>query len=188
MVGRRVEARAHVDKASTSAARDPLAALDQLDGSADEMQFRSALSGGKMATEVDDAIASIERTRKKAADDKPVVVVDDDEHAAEPVEDKKSDKKKDEKKEAKKEAKKEEPDPGRFTLQLSSFKAKAEAEAFMASVEEAGYRAYVVEADVEGKGTFYRVRFGQYDSYQAAIDAKAEFEQKVQKIAYVTRL
>jgi cell division septation protein DedD len=193
MVGRRVEARAHIDRASTSAARDPLAALDQLDGAGDEMQFRSALAGGKVNTEVDEAIASIERTRKRSAVEEEPALADDEEPKAEPADKKKDDKKAekekaaDKKAEAKKEAKKA-PEAGRFTLQLSSFKEKAEAEAFMASVEQAGYRAYVVEADVEGKGTFYRVRFGEYESYQAAIDAKADFEEKVQKIAYVTRL
>src|SRR4029453_12005559 len=46
----------------------------------------------------------------------------------------------------------------RFTLQLSSFQDKSEAEAFLSATKSAGYQPYLVEADVSGKGTFYRVR------------------------------
>jgi DedD protein len=198
MVGRRVEARAHVDKgAPTTAARDPLTALDQLDATArDEMSFRRTLAGGSATSEVDEAIAAIEKAR--AAKDetppakKPEVVREgrDDAEAEEP--------------EAAPVAKpeaaptpvakpeqpedKESKDKGKFTLQLSSFKDKLEAESFQADLKAAGYRSYLVQANVEGKGTFWRVRFGKYVTYQAAIDAKAEFERKVNKIAYVTRL
>src|SRR5688500_1125146 len=65
MVGRRVEARAHVDQgAPTTAARDPLTALDQLDATArDEMSFRKTLAGGSATSEVDEAIAAIEKAR-----------------------------------------------------------------------------------------------------------------------------
>jgi cell division septation protein DedD len=55
-------------------------------------------------------------------------------------------------------------------------------------MKAAGYKAYLVEAEVEGKGTWFRVRYGNYDSYESALEAKDEFERKVQKIAYVTRL
>jgi hypothetical protein len=54
-------------------------------------------------------------------------------------------------------------------------------------VKGAGYRAYCRSAEVEGKGMFYRVRLGNGD-YDDAVAAKAEFERKVPKIAYVTRL
>ena len=42
-------------------------------------------------------------------------------------------------------------------------------------------------ADVDGK-KFYRVRMGNYPTYDEAVAAKADFEKKVPKIAYVTRL
>jgi len=94
----------------------------------------------------------------------------------------------DEKPEPAEKKEEENKDKGRFTLQLSSFKDKLEAESFQADLKAAGYRSYLVQAEVEGKGTFWRVRFGKYQTYQQAIDAKAEFERKVNKIAYVTRL
>src|SRR5687767_7834135 len=64
MVGRRLEARAHVDRAAaTSAVRDPLAALDRLAEGKGEMTFPSALgaggSGGVPAAEVERAIAAL---------------------------------------------------------------------------------------------------------------------------------
>jgi cell division septation protein DedD len=201
MVGRRVEARAHVDRAAaTSAARDPLAALDELDASSrDDLSFRTSLAGGKTTTEVDGAVAAIEKTRAAKAEpskkaDKPAKV-DDDEDVAPPVVEEPA--KKPEKKKVVAPEKKEAPAPepvktpeagGGFTLQLNSFKDRAEAETFLGELRGSGYKAFLVEAEVDGKGTFYRVRTGHYDSYEAAIDAKATFESKVQKIAYVTRL
>jgi len=202
MVGRRVEARAHVDRgAATTAARDPLNALDQLDASgagAEDMSFRSALAGGKPTSEVDEAVAAIERQREAAKVEaakpppRPEKVVPEAEVKVEPVAKPEKVEPKP-KAEAKAEpAAKPEPDPakpaGRFTLQLSSFKDKAEAQSFLADMRIAGYRAYLVEAEVEGKGTFFRIRLGHYESYEAALDAKEEFEEKMRKIAYVTRL
>jgi DedD protein len=76
----------------------------------------------------------------------------------------------------------------RFTLQLSSFQDKSEADAFLAATKSAGFQPYVVEADVTGKGTFYRVRLGSYRSLDAANDAKADYERTAKKTAQVTRL
>jgi DedD protein len=78
-------------------------------------------------------------------------------------------------------------DKAKFTLQLSSFQDKKEAEAFLSSVKAAGYQAYVTEADVSGKA-FYRVRLGRYGSLDAANDAKAEIEKTIKKSASVMRL
>jgi cell division protein FtsN len=76
----------------------------------------------------------------------------------------------------------------RFTLQLSSFQARAEAQAFFDELASAGFEPYIVEAQVVGRGTWYRVRLGRYGSYQEALTAKASFEKKQKRIAYVTRL
>ncbi|HEX3477551.1 MAG TPA: SPOR domain-containing protein [Kofleriaceae bacterium] len=76
----------------------------------------------------------------------------------------------------------------RFTLQLSSFQDKAEAEAFLSATKAAGFQPYLTEADVTGKGTFYRVRLGSYRSLEAASDAKADYEKASRKIAQVMRL
>jgi cell division septation protein DedD len=76
----------------------------------------------------------------------------------------------------------------RFTLQLSSFQDKSEAEAFLSSIKSAGFQPYLTEADVGGKGTFYRVRLGSFRSLEAANDAKVEFEKSAKKTAQVMRL
>lgn len=195
MVGRRVEARSHVDKAAaTSASRDPLAALDQMDAT-DDTSFRTSLGGGPTA--VDPAVAAIEKTKQAAEQAKlapPAPPVKPADKVADKPADKPASKPAD--KPADKPVDKPDPpappvvdpDDGRFTLQLSSFKDKDEADSFMADMKSAGFKSYLVEADVDGKGTFFRVRYGHYDSYQSALDAKGEFERKVNKIAYVTRL
>src|SRR4051794_12872523 len=48
LVGRRVEARGHVDHAQTHSATDPLAALDRLEGNGG-LSFQGALTGGAPA-------------------------------------------------------------------------------------------------------------------------------------------
>jgi len=76
----------------------------------------------------------------------------------------------------------------RFTLQLSSFQDRGEAEAFLGSVKASGFQAYLTEADIAGKGTFYRVRLGSFRSLEAASDAKAEYEKSAKKTAQIMRL
>ncbi|MBI4511267.1 MAG: SPOR domain-containing protein [Deltaproteobacteria bacterium] len=78
--------------------------------------------------------------------------------------------------------------PAKFTLQLSSFQEKAEADSFVAKLQSSGYRPYVVQGEVEGRGTFYRVRVGHFVTYDEAMAAKGEFEKRQHIIAYVTRL
>ena len=76
----------------------------------------------------------------------------------------------------------------RFTLQLSAFPERADAEEFMRKIQAAGYKPFLVASEIPGKGTFWRVRVGDYASKQAAADAKIEFERKQRMIAYVARL
>jgi DedD protein len=218
MVGKRVEARSHVGRAATTAARDPLAALDQLDATSRgaQLSFQKALAGGNAPTgQVDRAIAELDRAAAEPAradtrgddpvpvdpmppEEKPTVIT----RRAEPVAKVEA---KPEVKPAKVEVK---PDAkpeaaaravatpardkgapkARYTLQLSSFQDRGEAEAFLGTLSTAGYRATITESQVEGKGTYFRVRFGGYPSYEDAVAAKGEFEAKVGKIAYVTKL
>jgi cell division protein FtsN len=256
MVGRRVEARGHVDRARTTAAVDPLAALDRLEDKGG-LSFKGSLMGGhdgvaKREDDVEHAIGVIEKQRKdpsKAAADK--LKIEDKKIEAPKVADKPADKPKaeekkleppkvadkpkaedkkieppkvadkpkaedkptdkltgdkpkneDKKSEPKTEAKTEDKpksedkksedkkseDKVKYTLQLSSFQDRAEADAFLATLKSQGFQASVTEASVSGKGTFYRVRMGSYRSIEAANDAKAEFEKKAQKSASVMKL
>jgi cell division septation protein DedD len=74
---------------------------------------------------------------------------------------------------------------GRFTLQLSSFQDKTEAEAFAKKFD--GERPYLVVSEIPGKGTWYRVRVGDYPSAKDAAAAKQSFEKKHSVIAYVAQ-
>ena len=225
MVGRRLEARAHVDRAAaTSATRDPLAALDQLAAGRGDLTFPQTLSSPRgAAAEVDRAIAAMgdkgkgDKGSDKAATDKAATDKADkaatdkaDKAAADKAAADKADKAAADKADRADKAAADKaaadkaaddraaadarpvdrPDSGgkgKFTLQLSAFQDKAEAETFLGQVKGAGYGAYVVAADVDGV-MYYRVRLGTYGSYEDAVAAKAEFEKKVPKIAYVTRL
>jgi|SRR5688572_16351315 len=72
---------------------------------------------------------------------------------------------------------------GRFTLQLGSFPDRAEAEAFSRRFSPQG--SYVIASDIPGKGTWYRVRVGDYGNAKDAIAAKSNFEKQHNVIAYV---
>jgi cell division protein FtsN len=74
---------------------------------------------------------------------------------------------------------------GRFALQLSSFQDKSEAETFAQKFD--GERPYMVVSEIPGKGTWYRVRVGDYASAKDAIAAKQSFERKHNVIAYVAQ-
>jgi DedD protein len=228
MVGRRVEARGHVDRLDHARTQsDPLAALDNLEGDTKpNLSFRGALATPGAAAQpspVERRIGEIELEKAKAPkkpdakpdaakpdaklDKKPEPkpepkpdkkpegkpVVKPDQAAADPKPAKKPDAKAEPANpdvitsdDAKKPAAKPEA-KAKFTLQLSSFQDKQEADAFLASVKAAGYQAYVTEAEVNDK-TFYRVRLGTYRSMDAANDAKADVEKSLKKSASVMRL
>jgi len=243
MVGRRVEARGHTDRAGVAATVDPLAALDRLEGGSG-LSFQGALRGADgPVSDVEKTIAAMPKKDDKKSDvpkveakkvepkpDAPTPDVKDvkkeDAKKDEPrhdeakkpdapkVEAKKDEPKKDDAKkpeapkteakkdegaktEAKKdeaktetkkdEAKKDEPAKAKFTLQLSSFQDKTEAQAYLDSIKTAGYSAYIAEGTVDGK-QYFRIRMGSYKTMEAANDAKAEVEKATKKSAIVMKL
>ena len=76
----------------------------------------------------------------------------------------------------------------RFTLQLSAFPDRGEAEQFLQKMQSAGYKPFLVQSDVPGHGVYFRVRVGDYSNRKAAADAKADFERRQHLIAYVAKL
>ena len=50
-----------------------------------------------------------------------------------------------------------------------------------------GERPYMVVSEIPGKGTWYRVRVGDYASAKDALAAKLSFEKKHSVIAYVAQ-
>lgn len=208
-VGKRVASRAQTDQQTkASVTRDPLAALDQLGDGKQRLAFPSALGDPKAANrplgEIDKQLqhkaAARDAQRQVAADDGDAdkSARKDKAKKAKARADKKHDKAKKKRDKVAKadnkhdKAKKKADKPARklpkYTLQLSSFAERGEADAFMQKLTDAGYTPYMVTAKVKNKGTFYRVRLGSFMGYKQAIRAKKDFEAGQRIIAYVTRL
>ncbi|MEO6953602.1 MAG: SPOR domain-containing protein [Polyangia bacterium] len=75
-----------------------------------------------------------------------------------------------------------------FTLQLSAFSAKRDADDFMRRVQAAGYHAFIVSSDLPGKGVLYRVRVGDYGTKDAALADKGAVEKKLRVAAYLAKI
>ncbi len=205
MVGRRVEARAVATGGTT--VTDPLAALDRLEGG-DDLAFPTALRGDEVSLGAVDANLAkrpkpavggplvAPEAKKLAQPAKPLPAADDsntdgadaEPEAAQPANPMGDDSKPDEavEKPAKEKATKN--SRKRFTLQVGSFQDKDEADTFFRTLQGGSYAPYMVEAEVPGKGTYFRVRVGGYASFDEALEAKSTFEDSQHVIAYVTRL
>ena len=88
-------------------------------------------------------------------------------------------------------AQKPEPRPetspdGNFTLQLSAFQDRAEADRLAASLRDKGYAPFIVEAVIPAKGTWYRVRMGRFPTRDAAGRYLADFKRETSIDAIVT--
>jgi septal ring-binding cell division protein DamX len=70
---------------------------------------------------------------------------------------------------------------GKFTLHLSTFATSEEANAFAQRYPG----AFVVGGDVPGRGTAYRVRYGNFPTYKDATSAKDSFEKQHNMIALI---
>ncbi len=57
----------------------------------------------------------------------------------------------------------------RFTVQVASLPDRKEAEAFASRLRQQGLAPIVTAAEIPGKGTFYRVRLGRFDSRDEAL-------------------
>jgi DedD protein len=76
---------------------------------------------------------------------------------------------------------------GGFQLQVSSFKTKSEAEQFADQLRARGHKAYTVEANVVGRGTWWRVRVGPFPSLHAAQTYRTQFEAKEHVVPFVVQ-
>ena len=77
------------------------------------------------------------------------------------------------------------PAAGHFTLQLSSFADKGDADAFAQKLRAGGLKPQVVRSEVPGKGTFYRVRVGDYASRPSAEQAARRLREKQHSVAII---
>lgn len=74
---------------------------------------------------------------------------------------------------------------GGYQLQVSSFRSQTEADAFSGQLRARGHKAYVVEAKVPGRGTWYRVRVGPFASQHAAASYRAGFEGREHVVPFI---
>lgn len=74
---------------------------------------------------------------------------------------------------------------GAFTLQLSAFQDRQEADRFAARLRDRGYAPYILAAEVPGKGTWYRVRMGSFKDRDAASRYLADFKRETSLDAFV---
>lgn len=75
---------------------------------------------------------------------------------------------------------------GAWTVQLSAYQDKAEADRFAAGLRDKGYAPYIVEATIAGKGTWFRVRMGRFGTRDAASRYMDDFRRETAMNAIVT--
>jgi cell division septation protein DedD len=78
--------------------------------------------------------------------------------------------------------------PGReggYQLQISSFRSQAESNQFVEQLRARGHKAYMVEAHVVGRGTWYRVRVGPFATQQLAAAYRSTFETKEHVVPFI---
>jgi cell division septation protein DedD len=74
---------------------------------------------------------------------------------------------------------------GGYQLQVSSFHTQTEAEAFADQLRTRGHKAYVLEARVPGRGTWFRVRVGPFPTQHAATQYRTTFEEREHVVPFI---
>ena len=74
---------------------------------------------------------------------------------------------------------------GKFTVQVGATQDRAEAARLEGRARGAGLKAYVVEANLGAKGTWYRVRVGAFEDREAAGRYRADVERELRIAAVV---
>ena len=76
---------------------------------------------------------------------------------------------------------------GGYQLQVSSFRSQSEADQFAAQLRARGHKAYVLEARVPNRGTWYRVRIGPFPSQHAAASYRVGFEGREHVVPFIVQ-
>lgn len=77
---------------------------------------------------------------------------------------------------------------GMYTLNIASFRDKANADRLMKELEEKGYAAFVEKANIPQKGTWYRVAVGRFSSRGEALTFAQELKKKGINYSFVRKL
>ncbi len=75
--------------------------------------------------------------------------------------------------------------PGGYQLQVSSFKSREEGDAFAMALRRRGHKAHVEEANVPGRGMWFRVRVGPFRYKRSAQIYREEFEAKERMVTFI---
>ncbi|MGH7281502.1 MAG: SPOR domain-containing protein, partial [Polyangiaceae bacterium] len=70
-------------------------------------------------------------------------------------------------------------------LQVSSFRTRDEADGFADQLRTRGHKAYVLEAQVPGRGLWYRVRVGPFATQHAAASYRSSFESREHVVPFI---
>jgi hypothetical protein len=74
---------------------------------------------------------------------------------------------------------------GKFTVQVASYRDKGDARELADRLTRKGYQAFVAEAEVPGKGTWYRVRVGRFGTRKEAASFGESLKRKERNIKTV---
>jgi DedD protein len=74
---------------------------------------------------------------------------------------------------------------GGYQLQVSSFRTQGEAQGFADQLRARGHKAYVVEAHVPGRGTWFRVRIGPFTTQHLASQYRMGFEAREHVVPFI---
>ncbi len=74
---------------------------------------------------------------------------------------------------------------GGYQLQVSSFRTQGEAQGFADQLRARSHKAYVVEAHVPGRGTWFRVRIGPFQTKNAVLQYRTGFEAREHIVPFV---
>jgi cell division septation protein DedD len=74
---------------------------------------------------------------------------------------------------------------GGYQLQVSSFHTQEEASGFAEQLRARNHKAYVVEAQVPGRGTWFRVRIGPFKDQHSAAAYRASFETREHVVPFI---
>lgn len=74
---------------------------------------------------------------------------------------------------------------GGYQLQVSSFRAQGDAQGFADQLRARGHKAYVVEAHVPGRGTWFRVRVGPFSSRRSVEQYRTGFEAREHVVPFI---
>lgn len=75
---------------------------------------------------------------------------------------------------------------GKFTIQVSAFQSRSQADQLVSNLKNKGYDAYIAQAVIPGKGIWYRVRIGTFGSRDDAQKTANTLKRKEGISTYVT--